>query len=73
MKFKDYLPYAIQTQENAKAAKSTEDHVDDKNELIFISTVPWLSYTALINPVPMPADSNPRITWGRYFEQDSKY
>lgn len=72
MQFQDYLPYAIQAQENAKTAKNTEDQVDDVNELIFISTLPWLSYTALINPVPMPADSNPRITWGKYFEQDSK-
>ncbi|UWD50455.1 CatA-like O-acetyltransferase [Clostridioides difficile] len=72
MQFQDYLPYAIQAQENAKTAKNTEDHADDQNELIFISTLPWFSYTALINPVPTPADSNPRITWGRYFEQDSK-
>lgn len=26
-------------------------------------------YTSLIQPVPMPADSNPRITWGKYFRQ----
>lgn len=39
---------------------------------IFISTLPWISYTALINPTPIPADSNPRITWGKYFAQDKK-
>lgn len=70
--FEDYLPYAIQAQEDAKVAKSTDDHADDMDELIFISTLPWFSYTALINPVPIPADSNPRISWGKYFEQDSK-
>ncbi len=40
--------------------------------MFFISTVPWVSYTSLIQPVPMPADSNPRITWGKYFFMDNK-
>ncbi len=72
MPFQDYLPYAVQAQEDAKTAKSIEECDDDKHELIFISTLPWLSYTALINPVTTPADSNPRITWGKYFSQGSQ-
>ena len=72
MPFQDYLPYAIREQENSKVAKSTEDFIDDVNELIFISTLPWISYTALVNPVSIPADSNPRITWGKYFEQNAR-
>jgi len=39
---------------------------------LFCSCVPWLSYTALVQPVPQPADSNPRITWGKYFEQNGR-
>lgn len=39
---------------------------------IFISTLPWISYTALVQPVPTPADSNPRITWGKYFSQGDR-
>ena len=40
--------------------------------MFFISTLPWISYTSLIQPVPVPADSNPRITWGKYFTQEGK-
>lgn len=69
MPFHDYLPYAIAAQEDAKTTKGSADH---NQELFFISTLPWLSYTAITNPVPIPADSNPRITWGKYFEQESK-
>lgn len=47
-------------------------HLDDNLDMIFISTVPWISYTSLIQPVPMPADSNPRITWGKYFRQEGR-
>ena len=35
----------------------------------FVSCVPWISYTSMVQPVPVPADSNPRITWGKYFQQ----
>ena len=31
-----------------------------------------LSYSNLIQPVPIPADSNPRITWGKYFEETGR-
>ena len=54
MPFAEYLPYASREQESAKQKKSIEEN----------------SYTALIQPVPIPADSNPRITWGKYFIQE---
>lgn len=72
MAFEDYLPYAVQAQEDAKIVRSTDDKSGDMHEIIFISSLPWLSYTALINPVPAPADSNPRITWGKYLKQGSE-
>ena len=40
--------------------------------MIFISTVPWITFTSLVQPVPMPAESNPRITWGRHFVQEGR-
>ena len=38
----------------------------------FTVNVPWMSFTSVIQPTPSPADSNPRINWGRYFRQDGK-
>lgn len=67
----EYIPDAIAKQEAAKKKRSVADE-DDAAELFFISTLPCLSYSSLIQPVPIPADSNPRITWGRYFEQEGK-
>ncbi len=34
--------------------------------MYFVSTLPWLNYTSLIQPVAGGDESNPRITWGRY-------
>lgn len=38
----------------------------------FVTTLPWISYSSLIQPVPMPADSHPRISWGKYFTQEGR-
>lgn len=67
--FEEYITYATHEQEKAKKKHSIEEEEEDVLNKIFISTLPWLSYTALVQPVPIPADSNPRITWGKYFAQ----
>ncbi len=68
--FEDYIAYAVREQEKAKEEATI--HEEENLDKIFISTVPWLSYTSLIQPVPVPADSNPRITWGKYFQQEGR-
>lgn len=70
MPFDQYIMYAIQEQEKAKHENSIEEEETEILNKIFISTLPWLSYTALVQPVAIPADSNPRITWGKYFVQE---
>lgn len=72
MPFPDYLDYAVRAQEAAKSERSIEEDREESNDKIFISTLPWLTYTSFIQPVPIPADSNPRITWGKYYKQEEK-
>ena len=64
----DFLTYAAEAQEQAREHPSLDDGGDGER-LFFVSCVPWLSYTSMVQPVPVPADSNPRITWGKYFRQ----
>lgn len=41
-----------------------------RDDLIFLTTFPWASFTQITHPVSInPPDSFPRITWGKYFEQ----
>lgn len=60
-----FLPEARLCHEAAKAQANLDDG-EDGISLLFVSSAPWLHYTALRQPVPTPADSNPRITWGQY-------
>ncbi len=61
-----FIPYAQEEQRHARARGDIHETAADTLSLFFISSMPWLSYTALVQPVPSPADSNPRITWGKY-------
>ena len=70
--FEDYLPYAVQQQALAREKGSIAEGEEESLDKLFLSTLPWLSYTALVNPTPVPADSNPRITWGKYFLQEGR-
>lgn len=66
--FDQFLPEAKRRHEKAKAQVNLDDG-EDGIGLLFLSCVPWLHYTGLRQPVPTPADSNPRITWGKYMTE----
>ena len=69
--FEEYLPDVLAKTERAKANASIEEE-EDVDSLFFISCVPWISYTSVIQPTPYPADSNPRFNWGKYFENNGR-
>ncbi len=55
----------------ARAAVRESGSIEEEAEvqsMYFISTLPWLHYTSLIQPVCCGEESNPRITWGKYQE-----
>lgn len=62
-----YMTYAESERARCRASGSIEED-DDVESMYFISSLPWLHYTALIQPVAGGDESNPRITWGKYAE-----
>ena len=69
--FGEYLPDALARQEEARLHGGLDDG-EDALGLLFVSTLPWVRYTAIRQPVPSPADSNPRITWGKFAEEGGR-
>jgi len=44
-----------------------------RDDLIFLTTFPWASFTQVSHPVSInPPDSFPRVTWGKYFDQSDQ-
>lgn len=67
MKLDEYMIYANEMRKKCLEKKEIEED-DDSNSMYFISTLPWIHYTSLIQPVAGGEESNPRITWGKFQE-----
>ena len=72
MTFPEFLVYGREKQEEAKKRHGFVGTDDDETDLIFVSCIPWISFTQVIQPTPIPADSNPRIVFGKYFREGEK-
>ncbi|MBQ9686205.1 MAG: chloramphenicol acetyltransferase [Oscillospiraceae bacterium] len=69
--FSDYLPAAEEAKRRALEANRLDGETDEE-PLLFLSSVPWVSFTQVVHPAPCPADSNPRILWGKIFTQEGR-
>lgn len=67
----EFLPQAIEAQEACRRSGSIEED-DSALPCFFVSSAPWFTHSALVQPTPIPADSNPRITWSKYFYRDGR-
>lgn len=44
-----------------------------RDDLLYITSIPWVSFTNITHPIQMnPVDSIPRISWGKYFEENGR-
>lgn len=39
-----------------------------RDDLLFMTAIPWVSFTSFMHPLKLPADSVPRFAWGKFFE-----
>jgi len=45
-----------------------KEYRDDK---IYITSIPWVSFKSISHPINIkPVDSVPRLSWGKYYEQN---
>lgn len=68
----EYLVYGKQRQQEAMNRHGFVSTQDDETDLIFASCVPWVAFTQVIQPTPIPADCNPRIVLGKYIKEGKR-
>ena len=39
-----------------------------RDDLLFMTAIPWVSFTSFMHPLIFPIDSVPRFAWGKFFE-----
>lgn len=40
-----------------------------RDDLLFMTAIPWVSFTSFMHPLKLPVDSVPRFAWGKSFEE----
>ena len=63
---KIFLERATETISRAKANPTIAED-SHRDNVIYYTSLPWISFTAVTHPISLPADSTPRIAWGKYF------
>jgi chloramphenicol O-acetyltransferase type A len=57
--------------EAAKSKIGLEANSGQRDDLAYLSCMPWLDYTAINNALPGPDDCIPRVSWGKFVEDGS--
>lgn len=69
---KDFISEAERERSQMKKNPSIEDE-PGKDDLLFMSAIPWVSFTSMQHAMSYhPHDSVPRISWGKFFQQEGK-
>ena len=67
-----FFDRAFATIEKMKTAPDFEDE-PGRDDYLFLSAIPWVSFTGLSHAMNYsPPDSVPRISWGKYFQQNGQ-
>ena len=72
MSMDEFFVDAKRRQEEAKKHPGFVNPDEDETGLIFTSCVPWVAFTQCVQPVPIPADCNPRIVFGKYIREGKR-
>lgn len=72
LSFEDFLEDAKARQEEAKHHHGFVGTQEDETPLLFFSCVPWVAFTQVIQPAPIPADCNPRIVYGKFIKEGDR-
>jgi chloramphenicol O-acetyltransferase type A len=71
--FSDFLSEYTSAIVKAKKNIMVGEGQKKRDDLIFLSALPWVSFTSVTNPMSgNPADSIPRIIWGKQFKREGK-
>lgn len=68
----EFLPYARAEQNKAIENPNIDEDENEIADNYFFTSLPWISFTDLVHPLPKPADSIPRIAFGKYFMQEGR-
>jgi chloramphenicol O-acetyltransferase type A len=68
-KFSIFAPRAAERIAYVQEHRTVEDD-PGRDDLLYLTAMPWVSFTSVVHPIDLnPADSVPRIAWGKFFKE----
>ncbi len=67
----DFSLFAAKAAEQIAYVQEHPTLEDDpgRDDLLYMTAIPWVSFTSVMHPMQLhPADSVPRLAWGKFFE-----
>ncbi|MBW7572810.1 chloramphenicol acetyltransferase [Caproiciproducens faecalis] len=70
----DILSFSEKASQRSAAQKTFMDPEQEiRDDLIYFTCVPWISFTQVTHPIALDRDDSiPRIAWGKYFKDGGK-
>jgi len=71
----DYHIFTSNVQKDIEESKKGDrlEDIPGRDDLVFVSSLPWISFTHTTHPIDTNhPDSFPRVTFGKYFEENGK-
>jgi chloramphenicol O-acetyltransferase type A len=70
--FPEFALDAARSMEEVKRDPVLND-LPGRDDLLFLTVIPWVSFTSFEHPMDLhPGDCIPRISWGKYFEENGR-
>jgi chloramphenicol O-acetyltransferase type A len=67
-RFPDFAAGAVEKIEQVKEDPRLFGVDLDRDDWLFMTAIPWVSFTSFMHPLKFPVDSVPRLAWGKFFE-----
>ncbi len=67
----DFSVFVLRAQAEIRAMQDNPSFEDEpgKDDYLFMSSIPWVSFTNIQHPMHYPSDSVPRIAWGKFYQE----
>jgi chloramphenicol O-acetyltransferase type A len=71
----DFAVFAPRATERIAQVKAQSEPINqaEPDNLLYMTSIPWVTFTSLMHPLVLsPADSIPRLAWGKYFDEGGR-
>jgi chloramphenicol O-acetyltransferase type A len=70
----DFFVFALRAARQLEKIRENPTIEDEpgRDDLLFLTSIPWVSFTGFIHPMRLNPDSMPRFAWGKYFTEGER-